>query len=246
MQPAAQRATHVHRRRGEALWLARAGTLNSTINRREASPTRWSVGDAPVAEHPRRPAVRIRSRQSVGATRPRPPCVAGESSLVAANSQPRPQANDYSAKSITVLEGLEAVRKRPGMYIGSTGERGLHHLVYEVVDSSVDEALAGHCTYIDVALLADGGVRVIDDGRGIPVEEHPVEKRSTVSTSSTVLHAGGKFGGTGYAVSGGLHGVGVVDRVVDDLVDQVMEATLTGGADVHAGALANSLETLED
>ena len=117
--------------------------------------------------------------------------------------------DSYGADQIQILEGLEAVRKRPGMYIGSTGPRGLHHLVYEVVDNSVDEALAGYCDFIQVSIRRDGAVRVIDNGRGIPVDLNVQEQKSTVEVVLTILHAGGKFGGGGYSVSGGLHGVGI-------------------------------------
>ncbi|WP_226966329.1 DNA topoisomerase (ATP-hydrolyzing) subunit B [Tessaracoccus defluvii] len=156
-------------------------------------------------------------------------------------------SGSYDADQISVLEGLEAVRKRPGMYIGSTGERGLHHLVQEIVDNSVDEALAGYCDSIEIELLDDGGVRVRDNGRGIPVKEHPVEKIPTVTLVLTVLHAGGKFGDGGYKVSGGLHGVGssVVNALSEKLIVEVSRDGYRFEQTFHLGEPVTPLERRE-
>ena len=150
----------------------------------------------------------------------------------------------YDAGDITVLEGLEAVRKRPGMYIGSTSERGLHHLVQEIVDNSVDEAMAGYCDHIEVTILADGGVRVSDDGRGMPVAMHPTEGKPTVEVILTILHAGGKFGGGGYAVAGGLHGVGstVVNALSERLEVEVKRDGYVWNMDFVRGVPTGELQ----
>src|SRR5680860_401316 len=149
------------------------------------------------------------------------------------NDEPvvKEEKSSYGAKDIQVLEGLAPVRKRPGMYIGSTGVDGLHHLIWEVVDNGIDEVMGGFATTVEVILHKDNKITVIDDGRGIPVEKHPQTKKSTLETIMTTLHAGGKFGGSGYKVSGGLHGVGVsVVNALSKRVEVEISATASPGS----------------
>mgnify|MGYP003303345028 FL=1 len=154
---------------------------------------------------------------------------------------------DYTAQDIQVLEGMEAVRLRPGMYIGSTDSRGLHHLIYEIVDNAVDEAMAGFCTKVSVRILPDGSVKVEDDGRGIPVDVHPATGKTAVETVMTTLHAGGKFGGKGYQVSGGLHGVGasVVNALSSSLKVEVKRDGLLHEQNFERGAAIDSLKSVK-
>lgn len=158
----------------------------------------------------------------------------------------KPTTTDYDASQIQVLEGLEPVRKRPGMYIGSTGYDGVHHLIKEIADNSIDEAIGGHATKVEVVLLADGGVRVSDDGRGIPVDIHPKTGKSTLETVLTVLHAGGKFGGGGYKVSSGLHGVGssVVNALSSKLHAEVYKNGKIYAQDYERGVPQNEIKEI--
>ena len=170
-----------------------------------------------------------------------PPAAVGDSSSITANSE-----DTYTGENIKVLEGLEAVRLRPAMYIGSTGELGLHHLVYEVVDNSVDEALAGHASHVDVTIHIDNSITVVDDGRGIPVDEMEVpggERMPAVQVVLTKLHAGGKFDSSTYKVSGGLHGVGVscVNALSEELSVEIWKDQHTYEQDYAKGTPVSKL-----